>query len=310
MLGERERPRRVAGDIMPALARQLLGNCDVGDRLPTVRSLSRAHRSSVASIHAAIATLQEMGAIETAPRGRGGTYLIGRSVGRLWAVAEDGPLVIAFPLMSSRRYEGLATAVKQVLTTAGLEVFLIFIRGSRQRLQAVRSRRCHIAVMSSFAASELCGPEDSVIVRLAPRTYNTGHRVYYTPTPRTGRPLRVVVDPLSADQQLLTTLEYVGKEVELIPAVTTQITRLIGNAQADEAVWTTDEMDAAFPVGILDRPLSDAVVAHVCDRDTRAILVGRFDQAAALRVVTAGIVSDQIEHIQQAVLDGSIVAEY
>ncbi len=310
MLGVRERRPRVAVDLVPGLAGQLLGTIDVGARMPTVRSLARTHRSSVASIHAAIATLQEAGAIETQARGRSGTFLIGRSVGRLWSIAEGGPLVIALPLMSSRRYEALATAIKQVLTTAGQEVFLIFVRGSRQRLQAVRSRRCHLAVMSSFAASQLCGPDDAVVVRLAPGTYNTGHRVYFAPPSPDSYKLRVVVDPHSADQQLLTALEYAGKDIDLIPAVTTQITRLLSSGQADEAVWTIDEMEAALPVGILNRPLADTVVDHLGDRDTRAVLVGRSDQAACLRSVTAGIMSDQIEHIQQAVIDGQLVAEY
>ncbi len=77
--------------------------------------------------------------------------MVERSVGRLWATAENGPLVIGLPLASSPRYEGLATAIKQLLTGAGLEVFFIFVRGSRQRLHAVREGRCHVTAMSSFA---------------------------------------------------------------------------------------------------------------------------------------------------------------
>jgi len=268
------------------------------------------HHSSIASIHAAMTSLQEAGAIETETRGRSGAFLVGRSVGRLWSLAEDGPLVIALPLMASRRYEGLATAIKQVLMTAGLEVFLIFVRGSRQRLQAVRTRRCHLAVMSSFAASELCGPEDAVVVRLTAKTYNTGHRVYFSPSRVDRQPLRVVVDPHSADQQLLTSLEFAERNVEFVPAVTSQITRLLGGGQADAAVWTVDEMEAAFPVGFVDRRLSPAVIDRVGDRDTRAVLVGRSDNSSCLRAVTGGVLSDQIEHIQQDVIDGTIVAEY
>ena len=79
----------------------------------------------------------------------------------------------SLPLASSPRYEALATAIKQLLTKAGLEVFLIFVRGSRQRLQAVRDGRCHLTVMSSFAAAELCGPEDASRPRSWRRTRTT-----------------------------------------------------------------------------------------------------------------------------------------
>src|SRR4029077_18124730 len=138
------------------------------------------------------------------PRGRRGAFLVERSVGRLWATAENGPLVIGLPLASSPRYEALATAIKQLLTTAGLEVFLRFVRGSRQRLQAVRDGRCHLTVMSSFAASELCGPEEAPVLEPPPASYNPGHRVFYSAAAPDPHPIRVIVDRHSADQQLLT----------------------------------------------------------------------------------------------------------
>ena len=122
--------------------------------------------------------LQEAGAVEIEMRGRLGAFMVDRSIGRLWAVAEnDRPLVIAFPLASSPRYEALATAIKQLLVRSGIEVFLVFIRGSRQRLQSLRDGRCHLVVMSAFAAGGLCSPDDAVIAEPPPLTYNTGHRV-------------------------------------------------------------------------------------------------------------------------------------
>ena len=82
-------------------------------------------------------------------------------------MTKTGPLVIALPLASSPRYEALATAIKQIMTNADLEVILMFVRGSRQRLQAVREGRCHLAAMSSFAASELSSEDDAVVVELS-----------------------------------------------------------------------------------------------------------------------------------------------
>jgi len=149
---ERRRPPSVA-DIVPTLARRFLAELDLGSRLPTVRALAREHRSSNSSVHAAIGRLEKGGAISIETRGRAGAFLVRRSVERLWAMMNTGPLVIALPLASSPRYEALATAIKQMLTSAGLDVILTFTRGSRQRLQAVRDGRCHLAAMSSCAAS-------------------------------------------------------------------------------------------------------------------------------------------------------------
>jgi hypothetical protein len=301
---------RALTDIVPELARQFLVAPQPPARLPTIRDLAHDHRSSLSSIHAAIGRLEEAAAVTIETRGRLGAFMVDRSVGRLWAIAANGPLVISLPLASSPRYEALATAIKQLLTAAGLEVFLIFVRGSRQRLQAVREGRCHLTAMSRFAADELCGPEDGVVVELGPDSYNTGHRVFYSGANADPHPLRVIVDRHSADQQLLTALEFTGPDVTLVPAMPAQIARLLTNGQADAAVWTVDEMQVRRPEGILERPLKPEVRAKIGDRMTRAVLVGRAAEAEPLRAVTAPIRPDEVERIETDVLAGRVVPEY
>lgn len=296
-------------DVVPELARRFLMAPDPPARVPTVRELVHEHRSSLASIHAAISRLEAAGAITLERRGRLGAFLVSRSLGPLWQAAEGGPLVVSLPLASSQRYEALATAIKQLLTKAGLEVFLIFVRGSRQRLQAVREGRCHLAVMSSFAAAELCGPEDAVVLELAPNSYNTGHRVFCSPSDP-HRPMRVIVDRHSADQQLLTALEFADDEVEQLPAMTGQITRLLTNGQADAAVWTSDEMQATRLEGILDRPLAESVRARVGDTDTRATLVARASDSGVMSALLAQVDPAEVARIQLEVMSGQLVPEY
>jgi hypothetical protein len=309
----RERRRRAApsvDDIAPALARDFLAHLAPGDRMPTVRELARQHRSSNSSVHAAIGRLEAAGAIAVETRGRAGAFLVDRSVGRLWAMTGVGPLAISLPLANSPRYEALATAIKQLLTTAGLEAILSFVRGSRQRLQAVREGRSHLAAMSSFAASELCGPDDAVVMELLPNSYNTGHRVFFRPGREARRPLRVVVDRHSADQQLLTRLEFADADVETVPAMTAQIARMLEAGEADAAVWTADEMESRRRAGIADRPLSPAVRERIGDSDTRATLVGRLPEAQLLRAVCSALDASELERIQKDVLEGRAVPEY
>jgi len=266
--------------------------------------------SSPSSIHAALSQLEQAGAIEFETRGRAGAFLVDRSLGRLWTMAEGGPLVTALPLASSPRYEALATAIKQVLTRAGLDVFFIFARGSRQRLRAMHEGRCHLAVMSSFAASEVCGPDDCIVADLPPNSYNTGHRVFYVADRKVAVPLRVIVDQHSADQQLLTALEFADLNVVLVPAMASQIVRMLESGQADTAVWTADEMATRAPTGVLDRELSATARDRVGDRDTRAVFVGKAVDAAILRATTSVLDFHEVERIQDEVLTGRLVAEY
>jgi len=306
---ERQRPPSVA-DVVQALARQFLGDVEPGSRLPTVRALASQHSSSNSSVHAAIGRLEQGGAIEIETRGRAGAFLVRRSIDRLWAMMDAGPVVIAHPLASSARYEALATAIKQMMTNAGLDVILMFVRGSRQRLQAVREGRCHLAAMSCFAATELRSADDAVVTELLPNSYNTGHRVFYTPGADSARPLRVVVDRHSADQQLLTTLEFGEAGVLTLPAMTAQIARMLESGEADAAVWTIDEMQSRWPAGVLDRPLSPAVRERIGDRDTRAVLVGKSVDASVLRAVCEALDPTQVERIQLDVMAGRTVPEY
>ncbi|MEI7742860.1 MAG: YhfZ family protein [Chloroflexota bacterium] len=311
MFETREHNRARTVDLVPALARRFLVAQEPPTRLPTVRELATEYQSSLSSVHAAIGRLIEAQAVEIEMRGRSGAFLIARSISRLWSLAEGGkPLVIALPLASSPRYEALATALKHLLADVTADVFLIFVRGSRQRLQAVREGRCHLAVMSGFAASQLCEPEDAVVVELPPLTYNTGHRVFYTEADAGSGPLRVIIDRHSADQQLLTALEFPGSDVQLVPAMGIQIARLLAERHGDAAVWTIDEMRVRWPDGVLDRPLSAAVREQIGDSDTRAVLVGRAGDAAVLGAMTAGIDGAELERIQLDVMVGRIVPEY
>jgi hypothetical protein len=305
---ERRRPPSVA-DIVPVLARRFLADGAPGSRLPTVRELAREHRSSNSSVHAAIGRLEEAGAIAIETRGRAGAFLVARSVPALWAMAGTGPLVIALPLASSPRYEALATAIKALITGAGLDVILTFVRGSRQRLQALHEGRCHLAAMSSFAAGELRTAGDAVIVELPPNSYNTGHRLFYTKQGVSSNPLRVVVDRHSADQQLLTALEF-GADVITLPAMTAQIARMLESGQADAAVWTVDEMQTRWPPTVLDRPLSAQVRERIGDRDTRAVLVGKASDESVLRAVCGSLAPAEVERIQLDVVEGRMVPEY
>jgi hypothetical protein len=76
-----------------------------------------------------------------------GSLVVSLSLGKLWDQVEQGPLVIGLTLPMHSRFEGLATGLKRSLEKAGIETYLIFIRGSRTRLKALKENRCHVAVM-------------------------------------------------------------------------------------------------------------------------------------------------------------------
>jgi hypothetical protein len=293
--------------LVPDLARLLI--CvEPQSRIPTVRELADTSGASVSSVHQALGRLERAGAIGIERRGRNGSYLARRSLGVLWAMAAGEPLVVALPLAASRRYEALATAIKMQLVGAGLDTFLIFMRGSRQRLRALREGRCHLAVMSAFAASDLCGSGESVVLELPPDTFNTGHRVFHAPPG--GRPLRVLVDRDSVDQQAITLLEFQGTDAEFVPANSDEFPRLLERGHADAAVWTLEEMQSRWPSAIVDRPLSDQVRGRIGDADRRAALVVRSTERDVLAVIARCVDADEVQRVQTEVLARRMTPEY
>ena len=147
------------------------------------------------------------------------------------------------------------------------------MRGSRNRLRALREGRSHIVVMSGLAATIT---EDSGLVadHLPVQTFAEERRVFeHRPDPEeapaSGRPLRVVLDSESADLQRLTELEFEGQDVEFVEAVYMQSVALIESGRADAAVWDLDETTRRLPPHVTSRPLSPHVREVIGDTETR-----------------------------------------
>ena len=294
--------------IQQELAKLLLQMED-GDRLPPIRKLAERFRSSAGSVHAALSSLEEKGAVVIEGRGHMGSYVKARSFGRLWFEAEKEPFVTAFTLPTNRRFEGLATGLHKAFLEAGIEIFSIFIRGSHTRIQALRQNRCHVAVMSTYAASELLNENEEIIFELPPGSHVSGHRVFYNPDP-INEPLRVAIDTSSADQERLTRLEFDGNSVEFVKTTFMQIEHLLREDHIDAAVWTIDDMEFRKITGIANRPLSDHVQNEIGNAITSASLVARKGDSAVEAVVENVLNKDSIMRIQKDVIDGKIVPEY
>jgi hypothetical protein len=309
---EQTAPVRV-DDLTHSLARDLM-RYEPGERLPTVRALAAEHGASLASVQAALSRLEADGAVSIVRRGRLGAHLADKSLRRLWTAAEGAPLILALPLPSNLRGQGLATGIKTVLEEAGIDTFLTFVRGSRNRLRALRERRCHIVILSALAAR--INEDPGLLVTYLPKqTFAEERRVFlYRPDPGAHeaehRPLRVVVDSDSADLQRITELEFADQAVQFVPAVYMQSISLIESGRADAAVWDLDETTRRLPPHVTSRPLSDRVREIIGDDDTRAAMVTRADDPPAGIIVEQRLQPERIVEIQEQVLSGELAPGY
>jgi hypothetical protein len=198
-----------------------------------------------------------------------------------------------------------------LLNNADVETYLIFIRGSHNRIKALRSGQCHAAVLSVLAADESCSKDEQVILRLRAESFVTDHRVYYRrKTEKTSRPLRVGIDRESFDLVYLTELEFADQEVEFHEMPFTQIDRFLEKSSVDAAISNIDHIERLISSEIASRPLSPRVQALLDDRDTSTALIVRTGADPVITVLREVLVPEKVIEIQQKVEDGSLVPRY
>lgn len=291
------------------LAKRLMQS-EVGERLPSIKELATSAGLSVGSVSQVLNGLEDMGAVKIERRGRLGSFIQERSLGQLWTLAEVGPLVIAMTLPFHLRFEGLATGLKTTLRRAGIRTYLIFIRGSRMRLEALRRDRCHVAVMSGLAADDQCSDTEEILLRLPPGSWISDYCVFYRAFPGSEGHLRVGIDQDSFDHVRLTELEFAGQEVEFRSVSYVQLPRLLKSGHVDATVWTTDQAEAYVGPEILHRPLSDRVMNLVGEKSMSATFIARVGSDSVRAILEATLEADDIVEIQRKVLAGEIIPEY
>ena len=293
------------------LARYLL-SLNEGDQILNTRDLSKRFNSSLGSISYSLNTLEEIGAVKINRRGHLGSFLDNKSPGSLWKIIEGCPMVIATTLPSFPKCEGLATAIYTLLNEAGVETYLIFIRGSYNRIEALRDGRCHAIVMSELAADALCGKDEEIVLRLPPRTFVTDHRVFYKSEKKDSHEhLRVGIDNESFDIKYLTELEFADDDVDFQEMPFLQIDLYLGSSHVDAAISNRDHLGRLKSSNeLISRPLSTKVQRLIGNRDTSAALITKAKSTSEKIVFRTILDPNKIVKIQEDVEQGRIIPRY
>ena len=295
-------------DLQNYLANQIL-LLNNGDPLPTVRQIAAQTQTSLGSVSFALRSLEEDGSITIARRGRLGSYITSRSIVKLWNATHPDPLVIAFTLPGNLRFEGLATALKTLFNLAGVDTYMIFIRGSKTRLKALTENRCHIAVVSSFTAEMDSRPGQKICLTLPSGTWLKGQHLFFR-YPLHHEPYRVALDPDSFDHSKITELEFSGKNVLFQQITFSQVARLLIEGQVDATIWNTEDLRFNLEPTINNRPLSENVREVVKDRDLSASLVVRKEDSSLQSLINEVIHVPALVEIQNRILSGQAMPAY
>ena len=226
------------------LAQDLLTR-QAGDRIPSISEYQEKLQVSRGTIQNGLAYLKENGAITLISRGHLGTYIEQLDYRRLQECSFNKELLGSMPLPYSLSYQGLATALFQVLSPYAFN--LVYARGSESRLKLLSSDVCQFTICSRYAAQEAirCHSDIEIALDLGPGTYLTRHvLIFRDPAKeRIESGMRVAYDRASLDHRHLTEMFTAGiRNITFVELKAHQTIRAIREGQIDAGVWNLDEI--------------------------------------------------------------------
>lgn len=281
-----------------------------GDRIPSISEYQEKLGVSRGTIQNGLNYLKERKAVTLMTRGHMGTFIEALDYPRLQECSFNKEILGSMPLPYSTCYQGLATALFQLMSPYAFN--LVYARGSGSRMKLLVSDVCQFSVCSLYAAEEAIRTNEDVEIALdlGPGTYLTRHMLIFRESGKMNieSGMRVAYDHDSMDHRRLTEL-MIGDvpNVELVEMKAHQTVKAIQTGQVDAGVWNLDGiLESGYkdlnmvPIPITSETAKYSSAAFVVSKNNREI-------AQLLRQVLR---PEAVRQIQQGVQSGRIEADY
>lgn len=290
------------------MAQDLMSRME-GERIPSISEYMERFQVSRGTIQNSLGYLKSRKAVTLVSRGHLGTYIERLDYHKLQESSLSKEMLGSMPLPYSLTYQGLATALYDVL--APFSVNLVYARGAEDRLQLVGSGVCQFTACSRYAAEQAIQNQMGIeiAVDLGPGTYLSRHVLVFRDPQVKGieSGMRVAYDRTSLDQRHIT--EQVTKGIKGLQFVELRAHQTVGairNNIIDVGVWNLD--------GILD---SGYEGLHIEELETdaeedfsSAVLVVKGGEDSLCQLLRRYVELDRVRRIQNEVRTGKLSAEY
>lgn len=288
----------------------ILSACEVGDKIPTVATLTQHCETARGNIQQALAALKESGAVSLEAHGQNGTIITAIDYLHLARICGVKNLVGSMPLPYTKRYEGIATGLYMLLNQDGMRNLISFMRGSEARLQQLLEGSTSYCVMSRLAYQEYRKRNMAIkeVLALGNETYVNRH-VLLTHPDFNGdwQNCRVGIDGSSVDQCSLTQRFFANKPVQFVDVQYTQLLTLLMAGKLDAGIWNEDDINLhAGEIAKRALLLEDGADQNA----TCASIVVRQDDTLTPRILEHYLNKDQLLEIQKQVMTGELIARY
>lgn len=219
------------------LSKEVMG-LSKGARIATVKEYSAKFDLSVGTISKAIKEIESIGGIKLEKKGHMGTYIDSHNYKELWKLSGLSNIICVMPLPYLKRYEGLASGIKQVM---GDKLYFAYMRGGDTRIKFLERDNYHCAILSKLAAKEYIeeGRNIEIAFELGQGTYTGQHIIVH----RNEKIKRIGVDKNSRDHKFLTGMNFQNNEdSEFVNVNYSEIVEQLKRGNIDAAIWNLDNL--------------------------------------------------------------------
>ena len=290
---------------MLSIAREIVFS-EAGERIPSIIEYSQKYNISVGLIQKAFMSLQEEGALEIERRGVLGSYIKKINNEILVEKSVFGSLIGVMPLPYSKRYEGLATGIKNNFENYKMNFYFAYMSGSAVRLNLLRKGIYDFAIVSRLSyeiEKEKCD-DIEVIFGFGEKSYVSRHVLLKATG--IGKIRKIGVDKNSEDQKYMTRECITSKDYEYIEINYNETLKLLENNIVDAIIWNYDEIEEKqIKIDYEELPNKE-----VLNKANEAVLVIK-KQNRMLEKLTKKIIDiEYIGEIQKKVLENKMLPAY
>jgi len=290
---------------------QMLIPINEGEQIPRVEDFVKQLSIGRGTVQGALKVVEGLNAVKLESRGHLGTFVVKRNLHLLKEIAGVGELMGAMPLPYSTLYEGLATGLIEVSGQLMNGINLVYMRGSKERIEGLKSRRYDFIVLSQLAADEEIKHDDQLTIGLnfGRKTYVTSHKVFLA-DPKKKKiesGMRVGIDYSSLDQLKITLLECANIDVELISINYMQLFENLQNGTLDAAVWNSDESRSVKAFKQVNFQSEQA--RTIAEKATTSVILIEKEREEVLNYFSQ-LDKDKVKQIQQLVVEYKKIPHY
>lgn len=212
----------------------------IGDRIPSIKEVAHKLSVSIGMVQKTFSYLESEKIISLQKKGHQGTYLIGRSLEKLYQINQYNPVFCATPLPYTLRYEAMTESIEHKIQHI-IPCYFMHVRGASTRIKMVESTKADLCIVSKFAFNHLQSDELEILYEYGENSYLERHVIVTRVEESILEVSKIGLDYSSYDQTSLIQSVFNTNAFELIDTNYHSLIDKLMNKEIDATILNVDE---------------------------------------------------------------------